>query len=779
MNNAEKFVACLIGPMQDIEDAFQQLLTERFVDNAIGVQLTAIGKLVGRAREGITDDDVFRRHVRAQIATNNSDGLVEDILTIADLIVYDDDATYTIDQSGPAAFAFTITGIAPDAATLTMLIAFLRRAVAAGVRIIVETWPTDDEDDFFAFESYSEYATAVFPGFVVRATTPGLAGEGITVTIYDAPGADPVLTLDTPTAVTCRFDATGGDMHIDSTWAQLYAALNLSAYIQVESSTAVGTMLSSDAGSAVTDNSVDQDAPGQGFADGVIFNLVATAAEVEASNSGGGDTTVTVPAADYTDGGDVTALLEALEDQLNDDRPPTYGSWWARLNAGLVTIDGSGFTLVKTGGVPWTAGAASVETFAGDGYVETTIAETNVNRMFGLGIGDVNQSYGDVDYGAFLGNDTHLYIQENGSTVFDCGNGTLVTGDVIRVRRTGTIVTYERNGAVVYTSLVPTSVPLRFDTTFEIDGATLRGARLVDDGVPVMMTWQNVVDVAITLQSYSLDWSDRSLRNTLGFDRNLDYPATPEETEDALGFGDFTNGVALACDEASGDLATLYGSPATFTAFGLTYGTAGPRGGRDKTVTFDTLGDAADGGDILDMDTGDDLLFVLGVTFTTVAGSCDILGKNWGGAGGKYILAREGADIAFYMNDGVDAVRVAVAITQLAQHRIIVAVDRATNRARVGAITLGSGVTVLSTSDDVSVIGSLTNADTFRFGNSGAYGAGTVVLDSFYGVTGAGVAAGVPANLLAALTNWRATFGPRTADADAWVASGGMLISAT
>lgn len=149
MTNAEKFIAALVAPAQVLEDTQQQLLADN-VNTASGVQLTTIGTIVGCPRDGISDDDVYRRRVRAAIAANKSDGLVEDMLTIANLIVFDPDAEYVLRNDGIAAFRFRVDGIILDTAVAVSLLKYLRRAVAGGVRIIVELLAVT-EDECFAW----------------------------------------------------------------------------------------------------------------------------------------------------------------------------------------------------------------------------------------------------------------------------------------------------------------------------------------------------------------------------------------------------------------------------------------------------------------------------------------------------------------------------------------------------------------------------------------------------------------------------------------------------
>lgn len=146
-NNITKLLRALVGPIQEAEDALQQLLTERTVDTAIGAQLDVIGKLVGQPRAGEPDDEKYRRYVRARISTNKSTGLVSDVLKVADLIVYDDLAYLRVIQYGVASFVLRVEDIiVTDVAN--SLIRFMRQVAAAGVRPIVESWPLEESTMF-------------------------------------------------------------------------------------------------------------------------------------------------------------------------------------------------------------------------------------------------------------------------------------------------------------------------------------------------------------------------------------------------------------------------------------------------------------------------------------------------------------------------------------------------------------------------------------------------------------------------------------------------------
>lgn len=136
-NKIEQLLSVLIAPAQAIEDTAQQMLTERYVDTAVGAQLDIIGRIVGQDRDGLVDDD-YRRFIRARIAANDSDGTIEDLILISFLIVYDGNVTYTVDNQGVAGVMMRLTGAAVADVNADILIKFLDRAVSGGVRVVLE-----------------------------------------------------------------------------------------------------------------------------------------------------------------------------------------------------------------------------------------------------------------------------------------------------------------------------------------------------------------------------------------------------------------------------------------------------------------------------------------------------------------------------------------------------------------------------------------------------------------------------------------------------------------
>lgn len=138
----------------------------------------------------------------------------------------------------------------------------------------------------------------------------------------------------------------------------------------------------------------------------------------------------------------------------------------------IVGVTPSTNNLSKTLPDGWDAGASSAQAIvSGDGYVESTVSETNKYRMFGLSNGDSNQSYTDIDFAFYPAADGGLYVYESGN--YRGYFGSYATGDLLRVAVEGGVVKYKRNGVLVYTSAVAPVYPLLVDTSLYSTGATL------------------------------------------------------------------------------------------------------------------------------------------------------------------------------------------------------------------------------------------------------------------------------------------------------------------
>jgi hypothetical protein len=150
----------------------------------------------------------------------------------------------------------------------------------------------------------------------------------------------------------------------------------------------------------------------------------------------------------------------------------------------VVNATANGNTLTR-GPAPngWIAGAQSAQAItSGSGYVEFTASETNTLRMCGLGSGDSDQGYQDIDFAIYLGGYPSggiVEIYEGG--IFRGTFGSYVSGDVFRVAVEGGTVKYRKNGALLYTSTIAPTYPLSVDSSLYSPGATLTNV-IIDDG---------------------------------------------------------------------------------------------------------------------------------------------------------------------------------------------------------------------------------------------------------------------------------------------------------
>lgn len=143
----ELLVEVCATPADALEDAFYQLLTERFIDNAVGAQLDLLGKIVTEARQGRSDDD-YRRFIRARISANNSEGLIEDLIRVTRAVLGTTDHAVRPEGDFPACIRLHVEGEPLDSGVADILVQFLRDAALGGVRVLLYSAPSEDADSF-------------------------------------------------------------------------------------------------------------------------------------------------------------------------------------------------------------------------------------------------------------------------------------------------------------------------------------------------------------------------------------------------------------------------------------------------------------------------------------------------------------------------------------------------------------------------------------------------------------------------------------------------------
>jgi hypothetical protein len=156
----------------------------------------------------------------------------------------------------------------------------------------------------------------------------------------------------------------------------------------------------------------------------------------------------------------------------------------------IVNVNATGNDLAKSTATAWNSGASSVETLAGDGYVEFTTAEANRYKTAGLNAVDTTQHYNEIDFCIALTNGGLVRVYENG--VSRGSFGTYVASDLFRVEVASGAVRYYRNGVLFYTSFVAPTFPLVVDTALYTSGATVNAVVIENS------QFQNLVNVTAT-----------------------------------------------------------------------------------------------------------------------------------------------------------------------------------------------------------------------------------------------------------------------------------------
>lgn len=155
----EALLTAYVNQIQDLEDVFFQLLEERVIDTAVGVQLDGLGDIVGEERKG-KNDTSYRTWIRGRIRANRSSGTPEDMLEIADLIT--DANALAIEEYYPAGFNLIIFDDLLE--NIDDVEAILDDASPAGVRAHVE-YRLSAEAVIFRFAAADTITSSSTQGF--------------------------------------------------------------------------------------------------------------------------------------------------------------------------------------------------------------------------------------------------------------------------------------------------------------------------------------------------------------------------------------------------------------------------------------------------------------------------------------------------------------------------------------------------------------------------------------------------------------------------------------
>jgi hypothetical protein len=144
--------AGVIGPIvdqvQELETVFMDLLTGRYLDNAVGVQLDGLGAIVGEPRADKADDD-YRIAIQGRILSNRLHSRIEDLLGLFSFLLPSGAAGWHLREGKEAAFTLSMleASTATQAAALNQI---LQRAKGAGIRASL-IWSREPVANRFTF----------------------------------------------------------------------------------------------------------------------------------------------------------------------------------------------------------------------------------------------------------------------------------------------------------------------------------------------------------------------------------------------------------------------------------------------------------------------------------------------------------------------------------------------------------------------------------------------------------------------------------------------------
>lgn len=148
--NLEAFLRSYLEEIQELENAIWFVIFGRMPDYAEGDQLDQLGKIVGRARDGLPDD-LFRVYIKAQIRVNQSLGRPLDLIEILQLI---ETAPFRLIDFPTASLLIYFLEPPSSGYTAQAIPALVKAGRAAGVNALV-THPTDaDRGALFGAGSY-------------------------------------------------------------------------------------------------------------------------------------------------------------------------------------------------------------------------------------------------------------------------------------------------------------------------------------------------------------------------------------------------------------------------------------------------------------------------------------------------------------------------------------------------------------------------------------------------------------------------------------------------
>ncbi|HRH66674.1 MAG TPA: hypothetical protein PLU53_10290, partial [Bacteroidia bacterium] len=187
--------------------------------------------------------------------------------------------------------------------------------------------------------------------------------------------------------------------------------------------------------------------------------------------------------------------------------------WSIAASGAKNTISSNSLTKRTSNGV-WNGNGFSYQSVSNNGYMQTTVVETNKARVVGLSSADLNSNYTSIQYAFYLMNTGSLRVYESGTN--RGAFGTYAASDILKIAVENSVVKYYKNGTVVYTSTIAPVLPLYVDVSTNATGATVSNVKVSNGNISTFAAvgtnlgaaptyqWQlNGVDVGSNSTTYS------------------------------------------------------------------------------------------------------------------------------------------------------------------------------------------------------------------------------------------------------------------------------------
>ncbi len=180
--------------------------------------------------------------------------------------------------------------------------------------------------------------------------------------------------------------------------------------------------------------------------------------------------------------------------------------------------------ITKTIGNGWNGGLATTDKISKDGYLEYEIRQDDMYVAVGMATSNPDHHYTSMDYAIDHNGTAGAYVNELG--VSKAGSGgytTYVTGDVFRIERIGSTISYKKNGSAFYTSSVSSTKDLMGDVALYSDQSKIKNFKLMDSEM-LLRTNNGAYDINNTtsLQTVNYDYNIRGWLKAINQDNFAD-----------------------------------------------------------------------------------------------------------------------------------------------------------------------------------------------------------------------------------------------------------------